>query len=192
MSDSRRIILERRRRFVAAALAALGTPACATGAPPSAATSTSSAAPAAEPAPAVDSDGDGIADDVDRCPSVPGVEGRHEDELGCPARPCLSIVEPSEIQIVPKIDFAPGSDELRPQTTPILDELARELEDHPELHIEIVGRRAEGEAPKLALARAERVRHALVERGLDAARFTTKAAAETGQVRFVEFEVLSR
>jgi len=48
-------------------------------------------APAAEPVAAapVDSDGDGVTDDLDRCPGTP--QGERVDELGCPAAPIAPI-----------------------------------------------------------------------------------------------------
>jgi OOP family OmpA-OmpF porin len=110
--------------------------------------------------------------------------------MGCPPRPCLSIVEPTEIQIVPKIYFAFGSDQLRPESAPILDDIARALAQHPELRVEIIGRRDETEAPALALARAEVVREAFEKRGIDASRLTTTGVAGTKDSRFVEFEVI--
>jgi len=48
-------------------------------------------APAAEPAATapVDSDGDGVTDDLDRCPATP--QGEQVDELGCSAAPVAPI-----------------------------------------------------------------------------------------------------
>ena len=48
-------------------------------------------APAAEPAATapVDSDGDGVTDDLDRCPGTP--QGERADELGCSAAPVAPI-----------------------------------------------------------------------------------------------------
>ena len=137
-----------------------------------------------------DSDGDGFKDDVDRCPEVAGTENRYPDELGCPPRPCLSIVQPTEIEITLQLELAERSAELGPETAPIIDELARTLNEHPELaHVEVIGH-ADAKEPKgLALARAENVRAALIARGVDGARLTPRAA--NGDSRKVEFAVLS-
>ena len=181
--DDRDAILARRRRLLTLGLATL---ACS---PAPASRSAPPAAPHAAPA-VPDSDGDGFKDDVDRCPEVAGTENRYPDELGCPPRPCLSIVQPTEIEITLQLELAERSAELGPETAPMIDELARTLNEHPELaHVEVIGH-ADAKEPKgLALARAENVRAALIARGVDGARLTPRAA--NGDSRKVEFAVLS-
>lgn len=116
-----------------------------------------------------DADGDGVADGIDACPNTPagavvGAEGCPMDRDGdgvfdglddCPNTPAGTRVDASgcevpetevERQLVEegriilhdvKFDFDRAS--LRPESLPILDEVGRALERHPELRIEIQG-----------------------------------------------------
>jgi hypothetical protein len=103
MSDergrSRSIILERRARFVAAALAALSPAACKSPAQPPAVLP--AACPSA-PLP-VDSDGDGVLDRDDKCPREPAPDPLGLD--GCP-RVCLTIIQEETIVIHARVLFA--------------------------------------------------------------------------------------
>ncbi len=185
-------ILARRARFVAASLAALGADACApapgvvatAGAPVSSAAATSapvgpsiaSAAPAASaPAPAAaDADGDGIPDADDRCPTIAGVPSAEPARHGCPkvvVSVCLSIV------VIEHPRFAVGSAALSPDATRYLDEAAKVAESHPEVDAsESAGHCDAVEKPCPDAARAAAVRDALVKRGVDPSKLTTRAA----------------
>jgi len=176
-------ILARRARFIAASMAALAGDGCAP-APnvanvpqpsPAAASSTSaSTTPSASAAPTVvDSDGDGVPDVDDACPTVKGVPGSEPGKNGCPklvAVVCLSIM------IIERPYFAPGSSALAPEAKPVLDAAASVLKDHPEIaEVEVTGHCDAIEKPCPDEARARAVRDALVARGVAGSRLTAKA-----------------
>jgi OOP family OmpA-OmpF porin len=206
---ARRLVLARRARFFAAALAALGS-GCTPRATPSAESRTArptagrsasggsqanyatsdqggeSQAPAAsgsatsiEPSPPpADADGDGVPDGRDACPSVPGVDAAGSLSAGCPARPCLTIVPPGDVEFHVQFHFASGRSELSAAAGPELDAVVRTLDDHPEIQLEIVGHTDSTEPGQLALARAERVRAALSSRGVSPARLSISAEGD--------------
>ena len=71
--------------------------------------------------PMVDSDGDGISDDVDACPKQPGIADNDPTKNGCPKVNDLSI------------HFALGAVVLLPQSSPVLDDIARILKARGDL-----------------------------------------------------------
>jgi len=203
--EAKRTILERRRRFVAAALATLAAPvgcgpastngpqgsgpraqaaqpsrhgsATGDGQPAGPTLDVPPAVPTASSAsPALDTDADGVPDADDACPTVSGVAVADSTSNGCPPRPCLTIVSPSEIQINAKIYFAYGSDRVPPEARPVLDELGQVLADYPEMELEIVGHSDDTEPESLSTARAENVRREIVARGVAPTRLTTTGA----------------
>lgn len=209
MSD-RAAILARRRRLLAAALAAVGSAACGPGparpgetaargpagptrvqgvggpgqsgsSPAPTAPSPSPGEPTPLPGPgAIDADGDGVPDSRDACPNVAGVEGVDSMNAGCPPRPCLTIVPRGEIQFQARIYFDSGESRLRPESGPVLDEVARALADHDEIELEVVGSTDGLEPVGLALGRAIAVRNALISRGVSPARLSTSAQTGSG------------
>ncbi len=98
-SDARRVILARRARFVAAALAGLaGCRAAPPAKPPESAVTVAEPEPEAEPRPDLDAGGtdlpkrarapdrdkDGVPDADDQCADEPGVSDPDSERLGCP------------------------------------------------------------------------------------------------------------
>ena len=85
-----------------------------------------------------DADGDGIPDREDRCPTVPGPA---ENE-GCPlpeGEPLVEV-EASRLSLKDSIHFDTGQDTIQPGSFPVLDQVARILEEHPELeHLRVEG-----------------------------------------------------
>ncbi|MCU0619177.1 MAG: OmpA family protein [Gemmatimonadaceae bacterium] len=82
------------------------------------------------------------------------------------------------------IFFATGSDRIRPESKPTLDEIGAMLRDHPELALTIEGHtdNVGGAADNLALSdrRAAAVKQALVSQyGVDASRLETKGLGQT-------------
>ncbi|NUO54191.1 MAG: OmpA family protein [Polyangiaceae bacterium] len=118
--------------------------------------------------PETDFDLDGVADSEDRCPTAPGISrADRKEQLGCPAQPCLTIIPPSEIQILQRVEFASNSSKLAPSANQLLDELAVVLKDHPELDIEIHGHTDNTEQAAMAAKRAEAVKAALLQKGVE-------------------------
>jgi len=125
-----------------------------------------------------DNDADGVDDTLDLCPADPeDVDGMTDDD-GCPDEKGRSrIVAIRDGRVIPleAVQFERQSAELRPVSRRILDELARVLNDHPELgtvrieaHLDAQGdprdRRALSQTQALAV-----MRH-LVMRGVDPVR----------------------
>jgi outer membrane protein OmpA-like peptidoglycan-associated protein len=198
VNDVKHRILSRRARLVAVALVSCG------GASP-AKTATIDVAPppqwphlpVAAPDPIVDRDADGFPDKDDACPDLPG------PDRGCPARPCLSIIMPSKIAINARIVFAASSTNVLPASTPILEDVARVLTEHPEMRVRLEGHTDPTEAAALGLSRAQAVRNVLVKRGVDLGRLevagfsatrprapnsTTAGRDENRRVEFVTLE----
>jgi outer membrane protein OmpA-like peptidoglycan-associated protein len=117
-----------------------------------------------------DADGDGVPDARDRCPEQAGVDAVDSMQAGCPARPCLSMVAPSQIEVTAKIYFESGKSDLDAQAGPIVESVARALHDNPELELEAIGHCDSTEPDDLGLSRARRVRDAILARAISPAR----------------------
>ena len=128
-----------------------------------------SAPVAAVAAAPVDSDGDGVADDRDRCPGTPA--GVKVDANGC------------EIVSLRNVYFGFDSAVLLATTKRMLDDAAAALSRHPDLRVEIAGfadaRGPESYNMKLSERRAEAVRSYLEQAGVAATRMTTRGYGES-------------
>jgi outer membrane protein OmpA-like peptidoglycan-associated protein len=119
--------------------------------------------------PVRDRDGDGITDDIDRCPDVPG-----PPPTGCP-RKVLVVKTDRQIQIKQQINFETGKNKIKGAISgEILDQVAAVMKSNPELHIVIEGHTDNvGDAAfnlKLSDGRANAVRAAMLERGVEPSR----------------------
>jgi len=184
--DPKLAILSRRARFVAAALVGLGcneTPPATTAQvtiapPPAGASATPQEVPepvasAAPPEPPQDRDGDGIPDDLDACPDVPGTASPDPRRTGCPLV-CLSIVfAPAPAP------FAQGSDLLSPAAIAALDEWAESLRTHPQWNADLEGHCDGTEPASLAARRAAAAQRYLVTRGIHVARLHPTSAGSS-------------
>ncbi len=146
----------------------------------------------------VDSDGDGVADDVDACPQTPAgtavdVTGcpRDSDRDGvidgadqCPNTPAGSLVNAEgcsteKVSVTLDVKFASGKSDLSSASDPQLGKAADFMKRFPETSVEIAGYTDNVGSPAknkaLSLQRAQAVRKALVERfGIAAERVTAK------------------
>lgn len=129
------------------------------------------AAPAAPPAP-VDSDGDGVTDDLDKCPGTPA--GVAVDASGCPRAGSITLEG---------VNFEFNSDRLTTASLGVLDGVAADLKKHPRLRIELQGHTdsSGADAYNLALSqkRADAVRTRLVEQGVPAGQLESKGYGES-------------
>lgn len=123
----------------------------------------------------LDRDKDGVPDAEDACPDVFG--NRHPDPKrnGCPD----ILIGPDIFTVFDKIRFRTGSAEILPESDPILDKVAKALNEHPELTLlEVAGHADErgGEQMNLALtqARVDSVMSALIARSVDRTRLRAK------------------
>jgi outer membrane protein OmpA-like peptidoglycan-associated protein len=183
MRDDRGAILARRRRFLIVALAGVGCTPAPAAVPPTAPVVSEPSRPPEPPRPrepeVVDSDGDGVPDADDRCPTAKGTSTpREEDDLGCPPRPCLMIVPPSEI-VVDHVTFPRNDARIPKSFLPLIDELVRVLEGHPAAKLEIHGHTQKGEAAHLAKQRATAVHDALVKKGVAKERLSVFSEKDT-------------
>ena len=99
------------------------------------------AAPAAEvrtvvqaPVAIPDRDGDGVPDDVDRCPDVAGTLADH----GCPAYKKL-VVQPDKLELKERLFFDWNQATIQPESHPALDEVVQALKDNKGFKVEVQG-----------------------------------------------------
>ncbi len=123
-----------------------------------------------------DTDGDGIRDDKDACPREKGEPDADASKNGCPK---LVRVTDQEIVILEQVQFDTGKATIRSVSNPLLDSVAQVLKEHPEiLRLEVQGhtdnKGAKAMNDKLSGDRAKSVKDALIKRGIDAARLTSK------------------
>ena len=130
--------------------------------------------------PETDADGDQIPDEKDECPLDAEDLDLEDDEDGCPDVAPEASLKANRIEINQRILFEFGKAVLRPESFPILDEVARILRENPTLALRIEGH-TDSEGPSalnqsLSEDRARAVRSTLLSRskikGLDV-RITT-------------------
>ncbi|MCX7543995.1 OmpA family protein [Marinicella gelatinilytica] len=168
------------------------------------------AAPAepVEPAPQLDSDGDGVSDQMDRCPNTPA--GVEVDEYGCPITDgdddndgvpnsrdkcpdtrAGAVVDKDgcEVQVVIELqgvhfDFDKAT--LRPESIKILDAAVKTMGEHGTILVEVAGHTdsvgAESYNQDLSERRAKVVYDYLVDKGVEADRMTWKGYGENSPI----------
>jgi outer membrane protein OmpA-like peptidoglycan-associated protein len=163
---------------------------------------------AATPPGPPDRDWDHIPDSRDKCPDEPETYNGYQDEDGCPDHGHAGgHGEP--LQILDKIYFGVGSHVLSrdTSTSPLLDAIGATLVANPGLAvIEIRGYASDDERgpPRLAAARAQTVRAALIHRGVSPGRLRARGYGASNPIcttqdedcrranRRVEFFILER
>ena len=130
-------------------------------------------APVVAAAPEVDSDHDTVPDSRDACPATPA--GTKVDATGC----AMPLFKNNDRTVTLRgVNFEPWKDELLPSSTAVLDEVARQLIESPEVKVEIGGHTDSRGTPsrnlRLSLARAETVRAYLVMKGVDGDRLIAR------------------
>ncbi len=118
--------------------------------------------PVAKP---MDSDGDGVTDDKDKCPNTP--KGATVDARGCWTYAAVVMY-----------DF--DSAEIKSEAYPMLDEAVLILGKNPEIKVEIDGHTDNvGPAAYNIERRAKAVKQYFVDKGVEAQRLTTKGFGST-------------
>lgn len=130
--------------------------------------------------PEFDNDKDGIADSLDQCPNWPEDFNNYQDEDGCPdskpepepeVTPKPAPIEIGQSIVLKGITFEPASSNLTPESFAILNVLAQQLLQYPQIEIEIQGHTdsiGEAEANlRLSERRANTVRMYLIEQGIN-------------------------
>jgi outer membrane protein OmpA-like peptidoglycan-associated protein len=125
--------------------------------------------------PPPDRDHDGVPDAEDACPDHAGPRHPDPKRNGCPD----VVVGPGGITVFDKIMFKTASAEILPESNPILDKVAKAIDDHPELTlIEVAGHADERGGAQynvtLTQARVESVVIALAARGVARSRLRAK------------------
>lgn len=150
-----------------------------------------------------DRDGDGIVDPKDACPDVAGVAQPEAEKNGCP----LAKLEETQITILQKIEFDVDRATIRPESDPILVDVAKIMREHPEVtrvdvqgHTDSTGSRAHN--TQLSQERAGAVVKRLGELGIAGGRLAARGfgpdrplgdnATDAGRAanRRVEFHVV--
>lgn len=124
-----------------------------------------------------DDDGDHVVDVCDLCPRQPETYNGVCDGDGCPdaGYVCVSI---GAIRIMEQIYFRRNSSTIDPPALPIVDAIAQALNENPQLTLVAIVGEAEPRERRhdaLALARAQAIVEALVERGVVRERLAAEA-----------------
>jgi OOP family OmpA-OmpF porin len=157
--------------------------------------------PPAAPATSVDTDGDGIIDDEDACPQVPGAPSPDPYKRGCPAR--IALTPEATTAII--IHFPRESRTLPAETFSLVDAAVAVLKNKPAIRQVLVEGHASSDEPDaqgLSEDRAKAVIDRMVAAGIDRTRLVPRGeassrpladnstAAGRAQNRRVEFRIL--
>lgn len=155
----------------------------------------------------LDTDRDGIPDELDKCPQEPETYNGFADEDGCPEPHSPPTARREKYEILDKIYFERNASVMTSITYPILESVAKRLRDHPEIMIVQVQGHAcatESRVFQLAKKRAANVHQYLVQHGVEGHRLDVQSFGSLRSVaaykneatcannRRVEFVVLQR
>ena len=150
-------------------------PATASSAPEPAASTVATRTP-----PPVDTDGDGLVDELDACPELPEDFDEDADEDGCPDLLCTLGL--CSIALLEKVHFAYDRSSLDPRSHQLLDDVAFLLTSFPDYTFAVGGHTdSEGSSAynrELSQARVESVIAYLIAKGIAADRLAPAAYGE--------------
>lgn len=125
-----------------------------------------------------DNDADGLANPEDRCPEQPETRNGFEDGDGCPDE-----VPPELDQlagVMEGITFDTDQDTIKAESQPRIDNAVEVMKKYDDLRVEVIGHTdASGgyrHNVELSRRRAESVKRAMVEHGIDPTRIETRGA----------------
>jgi OmpA-OmpF porin, OOP family len=125
----------------------------------------------------LDTDKDGIPDEVDACAKEPGEMNSHPDRNGCP-KFIRRITGSAEIEILKQVEFGFDSSVILNVSYPILDEVLRLLQVSPEIKLVSIEGHTDNQGrddynQKLSEGRARSVMNYLVNKGIAPERLTS-------------------
>ncbi|HWN80774.1 MAG TPA: OmpA family protein, partial [Candidatus Udaeobacter sp.] len=119
-----------------------------------------------------DSDGDKVADGIDKCPNTPA--GTPVDATGCPTL----FKEGGTTVVLQGVTFATGKSMLTSESQGMLDTVAATLKANPSTKVEVQGHTDSSGSRKtnvrLSQERADAVKNYLVSKGVGADQLTAK------------------
>jgi len=126
-----------------------------------------------------DLDRDGIPDRKDQCLDAPETYNDYMDEDGCPDRvPQKAVLTEDKIEILVPIQFDDKTERPLPESNAVLREVARILEENPDIRISIQAHLSDrlppGQADPVTERRADSVKSVLVALGVAADRLETE------------------
>jgi outer membrane protein OmpA-like peptidoglycan-associated protein len=138
----------------------------------------------ADGCPDPDNDGDKIPDVKDKCPNQPETFNGYQDEDGCPDEK-LDLVninrDIGKIEIKEKVFFDTGKSTIKPQSFPLLNQVASALKSAPTMTVLVEGHtdNVGGHEFNMRLsdARADSVRQYLIAQGIEETRLTSQGFA---------------
>ena len=126
-----------------------------------------------------DLDRDGISDYKDKCLKEPEIYNGYRDDDGCPDEmPKRALLTADKIEILESVQFDTQTQSLRAESRPVLEDVAKIMEENPDLYICVEAHMdsslpAEETLHRTAL-RAEIVKEALISLGIAERRIDTK------------------
>jgi outer membrane protein OmpA-like peptidoglycan-associated protein len=125
-----------------------------------------------------DRDGDGVPDQVDRCPDVPGTTAA----FGCKDYEKI-VVKPDKLELKEKLYFAWDQATIQEESFPALDEVVQALKDNRQFRVQVEGHSssdgADDHNQSLSSRRADAVVEYLVARGIARERLASKGFASS-------------
>lgn len=132
-----------------------------------------------EGCPMQDGDNDGIADAKDKCLQEKEILNGYQDEDGCPDKAPIE----EKTLILTGVNFETAKAILKPESFPVLDDLAKQLQLNTAIFLEVSGHTDNsGNASKnlaLSQARAQTVADYLITKGVAKERLTVKGYGST-------------
>ena len=128
-----------------------------------------------------DTDGDGVPDRIDNCPTEKGPASN----FGCPLNKKQKVtVRDGKIELLDRVLFAPGKAQILKPSFPLLDQVQTVLKGHPELDkVEVQGHTDSVGVPaknlKLSEDRAQAVLEYLVKKGVARDTLAAKGYGDT-------------